>query len=244
MCQAAHQETRCNNVFPSTRPSLSMRHNRFTSKQEPRVSATLTRRGIHQPDINGGRRCQSAQTRRADRQHQIRSHSQEPQASTDMLPIPQAGRSDPSQSHVERTDLTRMYDYATWNMYERIVNARKQRLSLLGAQQKIDKGSTATSPTAETTSVENPKAVITGGMVKAHSRESSSLTSSTLDEGESDRSSATISSAGSISASLLSAGIKRTMFSLGAIKADQESQDNHLEKDSEEQEHFIFEMDM
>lgn len=129
-------------------------------------------------------------------------------------------------------------------MYERIVNARKQRLSLLGAQQKIDKGSTATSPTAETTSVENPKAVITGGMVKAHSRESSSLTSSTLDEGESDRSSATISSAGSISASLLSAGIKRTMFSLGAIKADQESQDNHLEKDSEEQEHFIFEMDM
>eukprot|EP00956_Cyclotella_meneghiniana_P026929 scaffold59445_cov87-Cyclotella_meneghiniana.AAC.4 len=138
-----------------------------------------------------------------------------------------------------------MYDYATWNMYERIVNARKQRLSFLDAQQKLDKGSTATSPTADTASVETPKAVITSGLVKAHSRESSSLTSSTVDDGESDRSSATISSSGSVSASLLTAGIKRSMFSLGAIKAGhQESQENHLEKDSEEQEHFIFEMDM
>jgi len=29
-----------------------------------------------------------------------------------------------------------MYDYATWNMYERIVNARRQKLCLLDAHQK------------------------------------------------------------------------------------------------------------
>jgi hypothetical protein len=138
-----------------------------------------------------------------------------------------------------------MYDYATWNMYERIVNARRQRLSWLDAQQKLDKGSAATSPTADTLSLGadiTPKAM-DGGLDKAHSRGDSSLTSSTVDDVESDKSSTTLSSASSsISNSSLPADLKETMFSLGAVKAslNQETQ-GHLE---ENEEHFIFEMDM
>ena len=226
-----------------------MRYNRSaSSKQESKVTTSSSRPGIHQPGgFDGGRRCQSAHARpsaqRSDhRIKQVRSHSQEPKPSSG-VPIPQNGRvSDPSESHVERTDLTRMYDYATWNMYERIVNARRQRLSWLDAHQKT----VGNSPIAADTSVETaPKATV--DLHKVHSREDSSMTSSTVDDVESDKSSTTLSSASSSASSASGSNIKRSVFSLGAsaIKAIcQETQDKHLETENEEQDHFIFEMDL
>lgn len=39
------------------------------------------------------------------------------------------GTGDGTGGNVDEGDLTRMYDFATWNMYERIVSARRQRLT-------------------------------------------------------------------------------------------------------------------
>ena len=101
------------------------------------------------------RRCQSANavTRTRPRTSFIpdmtksRSHSQEPLRGrvggggginkTEALPITptgQAARSEgegvgASGANVDKGDLTRMYDYATWHMYERIVTARRRRLA-------------------------------------------------------------------------------------------------------------------
>jgi hypothetical protein len=140
-----------------------------------------------------------------------------------------------------------MYDYATWNMYERIVNARRQRLSWLDAQQKLDKeGSAATTPTADTLSlgadnITTPKAM--DGELNMAPRGDSSVTSTTVDDAESDKSSTTLSSASSsVSNSSLPGTLKKTVFSLGAVKA---SLNQEMQGHSEEtEEHFIFEMDM
>ncbi|KAL3789470.1 hypothetical protein ACHAWO_002799 [Cyclotella atomus] len=258
MCSATASESGFR-LFPHTRPTLSMRYNRSVTPSNQKspgegVSITTsTRPGLHQPGIDGGRRCQSAHARqsapRSDRIKQARSHSQEPKTTTGVLPIPQTARlNDPSESHVERSDLTRMYDYATWNMYERIVNARRQRLSWLDAQQKLDKeGSAATTPTADTLSlgadnITSPEAM-DGELNKAHSRGDSFVTSTTVDDVESDKSSTTLSSASSsVSNSSLPGTLKKTVFSLGAVKA---SLNQEMQGHSEEtEEHFIFEMDM
>lgn len=59
---------------------------------------------------------------------------------TQELPIPASSGAgsrhgaDGLARSVDKTDLARMYDYATWNMYERIVNARRRRLSELDRQ--------------------------------------------------------------------------------------------------------------
>lgn len=77
-----------------------------------------------------------------------RSHSQEPlrrrvgggggiNNKTEALPITPTGQAarpegegvGASGENVDKGDLTRMYDYATWNMYERIVTARRRRLA-------------------------------------------------------------------------------------------------------------------
>lgn len=97
-------------------------------------------------------RCQSASSvahhRRGLRpSNKSRSHSgparTKPRQPSCELPIPsssscQGGRRDQRRGPLgapddrdhqeEKRDLTKMYDYATWNMYERIVNARRQRL--------------------------------------------------------------------------------------------------------------------
>jgi len=89
------------------------------------------------------RRCQSANvsSRTTSFIPHARSHSQEPSRQATALPIPSSS-SDQGQSssarftngegeNVDKGDLTRMYDYATWNMYERIVSARRFRLSAI-----------------------------------------------------------------------------------------------------------------
>ena len=105
------------------------------------------------------RRCQSVDVSQRPRgfpaMHKSRSHSGEPRPSsqkqhqrTQELPIPpcQNGvHNRPSLSSVDESDLTRMYDYATWNMYERIVSARRQRLSAEMAQQEKQSSSDSSS---------------------------------------------------------------------------------------------------
>ena len=78
-----------------------------------------------------------------------RSHSQEarttrnansgyevvvaPPPPSEQLPIPQCKNTllEIARTKSDQTDLRRMYDYATWNMYDRIVSARnKKRMSL------------------------------------------------------------------------------------------------------------------
>mmetsp|Transcript_21141 Transcript_21141/g.39901 ORF Transcript_21141/g.39901 Transcript_21141/m.39901 type:complete len:312 (+) Transcript_21141:363-1298(+) len=73
-------------------------------------------------------RCQS-QGRESSRR-QLTQKTQE-------LPIPASQATDRRRDSsccvvrsVDKNDLTRMYDYATWNMYERIVSARRQRLQV------------------------------------------------------------------------------------------------------------------
>jgi len=119
---------------------------RQQQQQQPRrhsgSSASLTRR------------CQSANavTRTRPRTSFLpdmtksRSHSQEPlrrrvgggiNNKTEALPITPTGQAarpegegvGASGANVDKGDLTRMYDYATWNMYERIVTARRRRLA-------------------------------------------------------------------------------------------------------------------
>ena len=98
------------------------------------------------------RRCQSANvsSRRTPRPsshtqyHTLKNPQDKLQLSTitEALPIPSSSSdSDQGQSSAKFTngegenndkgDLTRMYDYATWNMYERIVSARRCRLSAI-----------------------------------------------------------------------------------------------------------------
>lgn len=81
---------------------------------------------------------------RHQHQHRSRSHESLPRQQqqhfqpvqiTQILPIPCNGRysssstSPSAASSVDKSDLTRMYDYATWNMYDRIVSARRTRLA-------------------------------------------------------------------------------------------------------------------
>jgi len=77
--------------------------------------------------------------------HKSRSHSQESRSSrnavyevapppppSEQLPIPQCKNTllEIARTKSDQTDLRRMYDYATWNMYDRIVSARnKKRIS-------------------------------------------------------------------------------------------------------------------
>jgi hypothetical protein len=143
-----------------------------------------------------------------------------------------------------------MYDYATWNMYERIVNARRQRLSWLDAQQKqvgLDASSAVDTLSGGVESTFKPG--VESDLHKVHSREDSSMTASTVDDVESDKSSATLSSASSsVSTASLSNDLKRTMFNLGAIKdikaIHPETAQGHHNEEGEGDEHFIFEMDM
>lgn len=96
------------------------------------------------------RRCKSARPRESDSDHadrefastmqRTRSHSQKTAyMRTRELPIPAAsGSSFPESGNnaAEESDLVRMYDYATWNMYERIVSARRKRLAQIDLQQR------------------------------------------------------------------------------------------------------------
>lgn len=67
------------------------------------------------------------------------------QQTVSFLPIPPRKSDDtddgrPRINTAEESDLARMYDYATWNMYERIVSARRKRLAQieLEKQQQLE----------------------------------------------------------------------------------------------------------
>jgi len=116
------------------------------------------------------RRCQSANAARTRPRTSFlpdmtksRSHSQEPlrrrvggiggiNNKTEALPITPTGQAarpegegvGASGENVDKGDLTRMYDYATWNMYERIVTARRRRLANID-QETISSAATSSS---------------------------------------------------------------------------------------------------
>ena len=66
-----------------------------------------------------------------------RGPSQRQYQSTQELPIPPCENGAPNPfANIDKNDPTKMYDYATWNMYEPIVSARRQRLSEMAQQEK------------------------------------------------------------------------------------------------------------
>jgi hypothetical protein len=120
------------------------------------ATTLLPRAAAYDPAM---RRCQSARPRESGGDHadhefasiqRTRSHSQKTAyGRTRELPIPAPGsscsdyggrRSLPTRSGnnavAEESELVRMYDYATWNMYERIVSARRKRLAQIDLQQR------------------------------------------------------------------------------------------------------------
>lgn len=149
------------------------------------------------------RRCQSVNSahsaphRRPHRGgglRESRSHSGGPRRTTaaqprppsSELPIP-ARHGGPQRDHrgplagldnaadqQDNKDLAKMYDYATWNMYERIVNARRQRLS-----QAAPRGTT--SP-AKAKAGPKPRARTAAGPRSEAGHESESLAGQTADE--------------------------------------------------------------
>ncbi|KAL9185688.1 hypothetical protein ACHAXT_003465 [Thalassiosira profunda] len=164
-------------------------------------------------ESSGMRRCQSAslaRRRAAPPVRKSRSHSQEPagrykpcrnhprlQAAPNATPvaIPPSARARLS-FEADGQDLARMYDHATWNMYERIVTARRHRLSQMDSQGSEPDTSASSSPVeAEGPSASQARprsraATTTAKPTKLNSSDGSS-TLSTADE--SDRTSITSS---------------------------------------------------
>lgn len=120
----------------------------ITNKTSPRASNGVVSVNVSNRSRgnNNMRRSQSARGCRPrstnSALHNSRSHSQEQitsaqhPARTQELPIPGGvdHRASLLSLSVDKNDLTKMYDYATWNMYERIVSARRRRLSEMDQQ--------------------------------------------------------------------------------------------------------------
>eukprot|EP01083_Nonionella_stella_P221983 792531_1 len=147
---------RYNNPQPSTAAAGALRGDdqKNLLQQDEKVTPH-PRQQQQQPRRHSGssasltRRCQSAndaltrsRTSFIPDMTKSRSHSQEPRRrvgvnKTEALPITPTGQVarlegegvGASGENVDKGDLTRMYDYATWNMYERIVTARRRRLA-------------------------------------------------------------------------------------------------------------------
>lgn len=237
-----------------------------------RDGGTVPRAAARGRDRSSGvRRCQSASAARrsvpavqpgADRLlHKSRSHSQEPVVaaaaaaaacrveSTQELPIPpyKGGRDRHSSSFsVDKNDLARMYDYATWNMYERIVSARRQRSSQVDAGRESPAarqaaGRRASEPDSRQPDAATLAAAAGGGkqqqpLYKASSQDES--TAATADE--TDKSSTT-------SSSWSRTDSPRTIPGLGfpAIEPREVSSCPPPALDGDENEdHFIFQLDM
>lgn len=112
------------------------REERRPQQQQPSTTTTRTSAS------SGVRRSHSATPRRQQfvQHYERRSHSTEPSPSSmrsEELPIPRVGgrRSSSSIHNVDANELVKMYDFATWNMYERIVSARRRRLQIDSKQQ-------------------------------------------------------------------------------------------------------------
>ena len=134
-------------------------------RNTPRTGSSSTGVRRCQSANAGSRRARTSFIPNTNMMTKSRSHSQEPTSSsnllrrtkpTELLPIPPSANNNNGHAtedgngvgglvrSVDKTDLTRMYDYATWNMYERIVSARRQRLSAIDTQSS-ESSSAATS---------------------------------------------------------------------------------------------------
>lgn len=131
MCTATAQQTGFLNSESST-VRFAMKLPRWHAHSESSANSNNTN-ASHGINIRKTQSASAASSRN-QRTSPIRTAQQGPSNQdshpTQGLPIPcqPGGRSSLSRS-VDKSDLTRMYDYATWNMYERIVSARRMRLA-------------------------------------------------------------------------------------------------------------------
>lgn len=206
---------------------------------------------------NTMRRCQSANVSRRPGipvMHKSRSHSGEPSQRqhqrTQELPIPPCEDGAPNPfANIDKNDLTKMYDYATWNMYERIVSARRQRLSEMAQQEKQSSSDSSSSqngadnkaPTAATGSnVTKPQP-----LYKTSSQDES--LAATADE--TDKSS-TASSSWSRTDSPGFTGGSSSLTAFPNFQSRSSScplpgaNNDHNQRGMNNEDHFIFELDM
>mmetsp|Transcript_17624 Transcript_17624/g.38192 ORF Transcript_17624/g.38192 Transcript_17624/m.38192 type:complete len:283 (+) Transcript_17624:199-1047(+) len=123
---------RYNTFKTSNAAANAIRQDNGDEKTLPRASSTSSRAMRPRPLKHRRSHSQGPEERASTRQQTLRQQQQCPQLllqqrRTPELPIPKKGQRISNELGVEKGDLTRMYDYATWNMYERIVNARRQQ---------------------------------------------------------------------------------------------------------------------
>lgn len=144
--QEQHDETTTTTNTPRasgrTTNDSSHRHNGRMIRSQSANAAKMRHRfvmaGMRAPSMHKSRsHSQESSSHHCQQQQAAAAAQQEQQQRTQEVAIPpyQPGHRGPSIT-VDKNDLTRMYDYATWNMYERIVNARRRRLTEMDAQQQ------------------------------------------------------------------------------------------------------------
>ena len=170
---------------------------------------------------------------------------------TQVLPIPNnsnkcLGRSSQGSSlsgSMDKSDLTRMYDHATWNMYERIVNARRTKLRQLDSstnhanrtEGRVHSGGgvnkmASLAPTTRASAGEN-EATRTGGDASKHSMAGDAVTGQTQKNPSRDE--VTIDETDKSSASSSRSDSESPWFGLGMSPLEGGNED-----------HFIFQLDM
>lgn len=129
-----------------------------------------------------------------------RSHSQEARSTrnvaydaapppSEQLPIPQCKNTllEIARRKSDHTDLRRMYDYATWNMYDRIVTARnKKRMSEFENTDDLsigDEGEKDTSSSSSSKNTNKPSPIVTSATTSCNSSFTSSPNQAAIAKG-------------------------------------------------------------
>ena len=209
--------------------------------------------------------------------HKRTSHSQEPipstgawydhhdyqDSQTQELPIPPADqyalhcRGGPSVTVENKNDLTRMYDYATWNMYERIVSARRRRSTELETQQPSEPSSpTLGSGSGKKSAIRRPSES-TAGSSRSSERASTTLGASQLSKNsshddtstaatadETDKSSTTSSSWSRTDSPMTYPTYHHAFSSLTDRDVSSCPPPGAAANDADTEDHFIFQLDM
>eukprot|EP00804_Cyclotella_cryptica_P004001 CCRYP_013910-RB/>CCRYP_013910-RB protein AED:0.11 eAED:0.17 QI:2357/1/0.66/1/1/0.66/3/0/243 len=211
-------------------------------KDEPTTGIVGTRdssmrAGIHTA-INSGRSGQSATHSciQPCSRHCLAndpSNSKESKTSS-RVPIPvRKDRRESVTNHEETNDLSRMYDCATWKMYERIVTARRQQLQSHDGYQKL-----RINNCNNTSSSHANFPLHTSDLQKASS--SDSVTVDDSDKSSMFSLASSLSTSSSLSASFLFGATIKNVPS----ECSQEEQQQVLVPERENEELFIFELDL
>lgn len=179
------------------------------------------------------------------------SLQQHPARPTQELPIP--GGVDNHNlllsRSIDKNDLTKMYDYATWNMYERIVSARRRRLSEMDQQPQSSSSTSdvdsSSGNAAQAVATTRPIAIDTTKqqqpLYKSTSQDESS-TAATADE--TDKSSSTSSSWSRTDSPMTFPGGATFLPILEPLQRAECSSCPPPATVGTEEDHFIFELEM